>query len=473
MSVGRLSKQILSSAGLSAAARLISFTGIIVYTNSVPQTTLGQYFLFVAVISTVGYLGTLGSATKVLREISRDQESSTELTTAIVITTVVAVVFLIIAITLGPTVNGYVGRDVTTFLLVGIPAELYFQITGSTLRGEKKVIRAQALDTGQIGIRYTGGVAAVAAGYDPFLSVAGSFLLGKIVHSVAAFVMIDTGLSRVEDVAGFLSDSLPMLVVRANSFGQQWLDTLVLGFFVPEGFIAVYEVAWQLSSAALLVVNSIMAAGFPEISDMFYKQERERARVLSEKMYFYGMLPVIGFLGGAMVVGEEVLALLYGFEYTDAWLPLVILSLGRLFYVFETVSNKILYALNEQTASAKLAVVGSTSNVVLNVALIPPLLLPGAAVATASSYLLQAILLVWLAIDQSGLSLQLSQFVKPTLVTLIMMGVVYSYQGLLNDSIGTLVSSILIGVVVFVVGLWSVSSEFRNDLDRVFTALAS
>ena len=146
----------------------------------------------------------------------------------------------------------------------------------------------------------------------------------------------------------------------------------------------------------------------------------------------------MGFLGGAIILGEEVIVFLYGVAYTDAWLPLVILSLGRLFYVFEAVSNKILYALDEQTASSKLAVAGSTSNVVLNLVLVPPLLLLGAASATVGSYLLQAVLLVWLTANRSGMSLRLLRFAKPVLVTIVMMGVVYGFQGVLDDSVGAL-----------------------------------
>ena len=104
----------------------------------------------------------------------------------------------------------------------------------------------------------------------------------------------------------------------------------------------------------------------------------------------YGLAVV----GGTELLGHLALKILFGPDYTAAGPTLVLLSSGAMWYVVGFTAGYSLLAVRRNSSFLRGAAVASILNVALNLALIPPLGMTGAGIATLVSFLCAS--LVWL-----------------------------------------------------------------------------
>jgi len=88
---------------------------------------------------------------------------------------------------------------------------------------------------------------------------------------------------------------------------------------------------------------------------------------------------------GALLFSREVLTLIFGPEYSGAWLVLIVLMGGKAFEAVQDVIGRSLNAIDHPELAAWAAVVAIVLNLVLNVVLIMEYGIVGAAVATVLS----------------------------------------------------------------------------------------
>jgi O-antigen/teichoic acid export membrane protein len=163
-----------------------------------------------------------------------------------------------------------------------------------------------------------------------------------------------------------------------------WLDVLVLNFFVASSFVGIYEISWNIASMFTLISSSIQNALFPEISDISTEDEFGRVKELfNDGMGFAGIFIIPGFFG-ALILGEEVLSI-YGGEFTQGYYILLVLVVARTIGVYEGVFNQTLNAINRPDLAFRMNFAFVVVNVLLNFLLIYQFGWRGAAVATGLS----------------------------------------------------------------------------------------
>ena len=145
--------------------------------------------------------------------------------------------------------------------------------------------------------------------------------------------------------------------------------------------VGIYGAQYRIIFTIQMFVGWYVFSAFPILSSLLDKSRSEFHALLSGSIKFMGF--IIYWLSLAIIIlAPQIIKVLYGQGYSAGKLALQVLALSMSFGFVGTLLNYMLTAANEQKKGMRSIVITSTLNVVLNFALIPPLGLLGAALAT-------------------------------------------------------------------------------------------
>ena len=199
--------------------------------------------------------------------------------------------------------------------------------------------------------------------------------------------LLEFGLFLKRDLAAKLVlFSVPLMLTGILEYVMGWTDTLMLGHYFNSDIVGLYNSA---SPLARFIPIFLASAGFlfMPIATGFYTEgkldELRRIYVIVTRWVFLPTFPLFLLL---MVFPEATITGLFGAKYSAAAPALQILALGFVFHTILGLNGMSLVVIGQPNKNLMGNVFAATTNVVLNVLLIPPYGIEGAALATAVSY---------------------------------------------------------------------------------------
>lgn len=303
-----------------------------------------------------------------------------------------------------------------------------------------------------------------------------SILLG---NGVEGLLLAQGAAALIAALAGLWATSIPVdrptsdAVSRLLNYGKYswitgvesqvfgWMDIFVLTFFVSSSQVGIYGVAWTMASTLAIASNAIKSTLFPNFSRLGAEGELEEIRsVLQEAMIFSPVFLVPG-LFGAAIIGDRLLAIYRPIYATGQWV-LVILIVARLVNVFSQQFLNTLNALDRPDLGFKVSVAFIGSNVILNVFLVYTIGWYGAAIATALSSLLGAVLsyLVLRSVLQ-GVSIPLRTLLEEVVAGGVMVAGLLYIVPMVPNRIAWTLGSVGLGALVYFCALLVISRRIR------------
>ena len=181
-----------------------------------------------------------------------------------------------------------------------------------------------------------------------------------------------------------LTSSVPMMLSSSIMLLMSWVDTLMIGGFIGEYEVGLYNVAVRVSlitSITLTAINSITA---PKISETFNSGRIEAFKSVvkeSTKTIFLSTLPIIG----VIFLFPDLILSLFGKDFLLAKTSLFILAFSQ---IINSMSGSVAIILNmtgKEKVFRNIIFVALVINILLNLLLIPKFGIEGAAIASASS----------------------------------------------------------------------------------------
>jgi O-antigen/teichoic acid export membrane protein len=305
-----------------------------------------------------------------------------------------------------------------------------------------------------------------------FLGFAAGYLITLVVGGILVLRRLDgikkparSHLRSLVDFAKFawISD------IRSKAFN--WLDVIILGFFVSSSLIGIYTVAWNIAQFLIIFSSSISQTVFPEMSQISANKNAQATAELFEQATLYAGLVLIPGVIGSVVVGERILRI-YGPEFIKGIVVLTILIIANLIQAYQNQILTTLNAVDRPDLAFRVNLVFLLGNLVLNIVLIYFYGWLGAAVATSLSALLS--LIAGFAYLRSIISLSLpSMEIMKQWTAAITMGIlVYTLQraenaaDLINYNVTTLLALVGIGAIAYFLILAGISEPFRSTIRR-------
>ena len=194
-----------------------------------------------------------------------------------------------------------------------------------------------------------------------------------------------------------ISYSIPQIPTTTMVFINGWLDGIMLGIYMSEFSVGVYNVALKISTLLQLpelALNSISGA---QISRAYYKKdinEIQNISIKATKIIFYTVLPTLIIL---FFLRYPILRI-FGEEFTQAHSSLMILATG--FFVSSYIGpvGQILTMSGKQKYINIVQIFSVAGNVLINIYLIPRVGLVGAAMGAVAAKIILNIgnlILVW------------------------------------------------------------------------------
>jgi O-antigen/teichoic acid export membrane protein len=370
------------------AGRVIGFLSVAYFAWTLGATGLGIYFTFQTVVSVTTVFAEFGVPNAVVKRMNQttdERQRGRYLTGGFVISGASVGLMSAAIVALGPRLVAYVElAPVVPLTVLGMALATSNKLLIGGLRGEERVATTAIVEfLGQV-VRVAVSVGLLLAGLDVVALVYG-YAIGVAAQTGVAYLLLDTAfalelptVSTLRSLFGFSKYTIGMNV---SNLAYNWTDTLVLAAFATKSAVGIYEASWKLSSVTLLAAQVVGIALAPTMTRWHEDGAIERIESAFSTAVTFALVLVVPALVGAAILGEEVLAVLFGFDAGAG--VLVVLLVGQLSQAVKNVTQNTLFGIDRPEHVFWTNMASLLANLGLNVALVPRYGMFGAAAATA------------------------------------------------------------------------------------------
>lgn len=451
------------------ARSLVGFLVTLYLARVLGADVLGAFFVVVALIVWIRIpVNAIGAA--ITKRVSEGTDGRAYLGGGALLYAGLTLVMALAILVAHRQVDAYVGTRIAPLLAILLVANSFFSYVTCSLDGQKRVASSSLLKAAENISEGGAQVVFVVLGYELSGLIGGQAvaLLGGGLVGLLFFQMRPAapGREHVESLLEYARYSW-LGTVSSRTFG--WMDTLVLSLFVSSGLIGVYEISWRLASVLVLLSNAIQRTLFPEISNLSAEGKESKIQFFLDEALFYGGLTAIPGLFGAIVLGPKILRI-YGGEFTAGATILVVLIGARLVDAYGSLLLSAVNALDRPDIAFRINAVFMGSNLVLNLGLVYAFGWYGAAVATAVSGSLAAVL-AFLAVRDlvGGLPLPVAGVGKQVFASGVMAaGILVARTIVPMENMYVTVGYVLAGALLYGLVMTAISRRVRT---KVWTLL--
>jgi len=227
-------------------------------------------------------------------------------------------------------------------------------------------------------------------------------------------------LGRVKPIALSKTDSLyyeskiwikaiiPLALVSGFQLVNSYADIIILGLYGTDAEVGIYKAVLQLAllvSFGLQAINQVLHPHFSRLYTLNEHQKLQNLVTISARAILLISLPLVLIL---VFFGADLLKLFYGDLFYTGGVALAVLAIGQLINTSMGSVGALLNMTGHERYTVRGVAFAAVTNIVLNIVLIPPYGMLGAAIATAISMAVWNLLLRYyviqkLKIEPSGL----------------------------------------------------------------------
>ena len=297
------------------------------------------------------------------------------------------------------------GSAAFLWALLLLPITALKQVRIAALRGLRKVLLGQIpevvvrpiLFLSFLGVTFAFSKKSFSPQYVMLLQIfanLGSFGYGTWLYMHALPTEMKTCFAK-NDTKTWVKEALPFMFLGLAQLINQQTDILMLGIMRPMADVGVYKAVVQGSTLVTFVLASVNMAQGPQIARLWTLGDMERLQrmiTISTRIIAVATLLIASIL---CLWGKFFLSLLFGAEFAVGITALRILCMGQIVNGFAGSVGSILNMTGFAHKSLQAVLVSAVLNIFLNILLVPPYGIQGAAVATAVSLSAWNIFLVY------------------------------------------------------------------------------
>jgi len=367
---------------------VLGFAAITVFARQLGATEVGIFFLFQTVVSLIAIPADLGLRGAIEKRISEGQSADTVLTTALLLKAIpISIITVLLLLFSGPTSN-YIGIESTQYVVIGIIIKELSGVANHVLIGEMRAEHTATLQVAKQSVWFGGGLIFVYFGLGA-VGLIYALLAGWAVKFLLGWTLSSSSLG--EPTLSCARSLLEFSKYNSISYVQgelySWMDIAIIGLFLSQAQVGVYETAWRVAQAVLMVSSAISIAILPQISKWSAKAEWERIENLISNAIFPSIFLTIPAFAGSFLVSDSLLGVLFGREFAAGSSVLIILLAERISHSVFLVFRGSLLGIDQPKLVARAILVTLALNLVLNLLSVQLYGIDGVAFGTAVSFL--------------------------------------------------------------------------------------
>lgn len=221
------------------------------------------------------------------------------------------------------------------------------------------------------------------------------------------------------ELKGYVQTTKKMLLFGTQIFGANLLnainyqaDMIIVGYFLTATDLGYYGVAVALSKFFWILPQAIQKITYPATSEYLKMKNYTALQIMIDKSMKYTACILSPIALGIGFFGEKIITGLYRMDFNFSVLPLLILVIGTVIYgVIISIGSTITGA-GRPDLGLKAIIISTTSNIVLNVLLIPSFGIIGAAIATTVTYVAYSLVTIYIIIKILKVNIDFYWFAK-------------------------------------------------------------
>ncbi len=414
-----LAKRGFASLSIQIVNRIVMLALGVALARGLGVEAYGVYAFALAILGALATFADVGIPQLTVREVARLSTSGDwgalkgHLLAGGQITLLVSILVATAGIFAAPLLSSGVQLEALCAMFLMLPGTLAVRYGCASLRGAGFTTIAQFTEYVLIPVVVLTAVAGVfladEAWRTPTVAIALQAVIGFAVAVVvlpAAWRMLVKNRSAATvnpPRLSFLQQALPFALIGGVSLLNSQIDLIMLGIFREATDVGLYRVAVL---GAMLVAFGLQAgnAVLPTYFARFHtEQDKERLQALLTT----SARAILGIAAPVAVVlvtfGGTLAALVFGAGFAASHVPLAILAAGELIGASMGSVGFLLYMTGRENRALKVLGFTAVLNIVLNLLLIPPFGMTGAAVATATGQLVRLVLLYRIVRVELGL----------------------------------------------------------------------
>lgn len=431
---------------------------------------LGKYSLAISVVSWLGLIGNMGVGSATTKMVSEQEEPSSYAIAGTLVMILFLVAFSIVVAVFHEYINEYVGFAASGYIIGMTVMMLCYNMVVSLLNGQHMVHLSGIFAPLKTGSRAGFQIAALFIG----LGLSGLFIgyiVGYLIVTLIGIVVLinifdNFSLPKTYHFKELYSYAKFSWLGGLRSKAFNWVDIVILGFFVPSTFIGYYTAAWNIAQFLIIFAASVGTTIFPEISETAVADDMKNiSNLINTALTYAGLLLIPGLIGG-IILGERIL-LIYGSKFTQAEMVLIVLIISTLFQAYQNQFTVTLNAIDRPDLAFRVNAVFIGANVILNMILIYSYGWLGAAVATASSVAISLCVAYYYLSSIIRINMPIIEIGKQWVAGGVMGIVVYMFLQVnviyvgINSNILAVVLLVALGAAVYFFVLLVISKQFR------------
>ena len=182
----------------------------------------------------------------------------------------------------------------------------------------------------------------------------------------------------------FLKDSFPMMLASSAIIILASTDTFLMGVFKSNEDVGIYNVALKISTLSIFFLQAISSILAPKIAKAYAEDDKSNFNKIMKfatKINFYLSSSLILLI----LLFRDFLLKLFGEQFIEGELVLIILCIGQIISSFTGPVGVIMQMIGQQKAFRNIVVLALILNIILNFNLIPLYGGIGAAISTSIS----------------------------------------------------------------------------------------
>ncbi|WP_246286520.1 flippase [Natronomonas gomsonensis] len=382
---------------LRVFGQLLTLLSVIYFTRSLPPGTLGEYFYFESLRGMAGLLVSFGVGGATEKFASENEDPDGWYSTGLVMTTALAVIGSILFLGVQYAFDGIIAQEYLIYFIVALTGQQFISFYKHIFRADLRAAVGGFVNLLRVIAFVIGAVAAVRLGMGALGIIASATFARLLVIPVSIyFTNRKFTIPSIEMANKLIGFAKYYFLTVIGSKILYFADIVLIGILLTKADVGLYEVAWRLMLAAIILNGILANTIFSYISKADSLNNTKQIRDdIETSLRFVLILPFAGVIGAA-IIGSDVLALLFTAEYVSNEYLLSVLMSGFIFQSIYFLFSRSLVAMNKPKVSFYGTATTIISNLGLNLMLIPRFGIIGAAFATSASFVIAAVVHVLL-----------------------------------------------------------------------------
>jgi O-antigen/teichoic acid export membrane protein len=473
INIGEVQRQSLISFFGQIVLTIIGFLSTIYFARTLGAPILGAYFLFLAYYSIASMITDGGFGGASVKRISEGDEKDAYFTASFVLRVLFTMMVVIILIAFRTNFVDLNDANLFPWLLIALIVSTIRGTFYNGIEGRGKMGISSAGSTiGDIA-KFIIQIVAVFLGYE-VSGLAGGFVASMIVATMIVLPFFDLNVVwfKLKHITHILTFSFWLFLTSSGILAYSYADRIIIGYYLGNADIGIYQVTVQLAALSSFATVALRSTLWPKVSYWGKNNQKKLIEKSLSKAINYSMILAIPAMVGGVFVGDRLLLLVYGEDFSAGYLALTLILIAQIVNVFQYLFTMYLGALDYQKHSFKATSIGAIGNIILNFALIPIIGISGAALATLITLTLNAFLANKYLSSIINVQVDHSSLINITVSSCIMGLFVAGYRFIVTmpNTTMTLIPIFLGGIIYFIL-IIKIDKEICNEFKKIVVQL--